>query len=232
MSAPIIPESPRQLPLAFGHRMAAGREDFWVASGNAEAVALLDQWPDWGGAVVVVSGPAGAGKSHLAQVFATRVGESGKTALLVNGSAGLTLDPPQLLAQAEVIILDDADAGVDEVSLFHLFNAVREAGRSLVIFCQDAPAQWVSLPDLRSRLSAVPSARIGNPDDALMTAVLVKLFADRQMRVAEEVIDYLLRHMERSFECARALTARIDTVSLAQKRPVTIPLVKQILENL
>lgn len=220
---------PSQLLLPLGHRPAAGREDFLIAPGNAEAVAMLDHWPDWPGPTVVLTGAAGAGKSHLASVFAARVGEAGLRAVLVAGMPDLRVDPPALLADADAVILDGADAGVDETGLFHLFNAVREGQKSLLITCRRPPAEWARLPDLRSRLSSVPAVSLGPPDDAVMAAVLVKLFSDRQLRVGAEVIDYLVSHMERSFAAAQGLVAAVDTLSMAERRPVTIPLVRRVL---
>ncbi len=224
------PNGPRQLPLQLGNRTAAGREDFLITEANAEAVALLEAWPAWSGPLAVLYGPAGAGKSHLAEVFVAHVAAHAARAVRLMGVADLPFDPPVLLAHADALVLDDSDAGVDEIGLFHLVNAVREAGKSLLILCRSSPTQWAHLPDLRSRLLAAPTARIDDPDDTVMTAVLVKLFADRQMRVPQDVIDYALRQMERTFAAAQKLVADVDALSLEQQRPVTIPLVKLILE--
>lgn len=215
-----------QLPLPLGHRPALGREDFLVAPGNAEAVAWLDRWPDWPAPALVLHGPEGCGKSHLAHVFAAQTG-----APVVAGRAGLVLDPPTLLGDHGAVVIDDADAGLDEESLFHLYNAIKEADRRLLLTARRAPAAWgLRLPDLASRLQAAPAAAIGPPDDAVMAAVLIKLFADRQLRVGTEVVSYLLRHMERSFSAARALVAAADEASLAEKRAITVPLVRRLLE--
>jgi len=213
-----------QLPLPLGHRPALGREDFLIAAGNAEAVAWLDRWPDWPAPALVLHGPSGCGKTHLAQVFAARSG-----AVVAAGTPGLSLDPPALLA-APAVVVDDADAGLDEASLFHLYNGAKESGRRLLLTAKAAPGRWAALPDLRSRLSSCPSVAIGPPDDAVMAAVLVKLFADRQLKVGTEVVTYLLRHMDRSFEAAQRLVAAADRLSLAERRAITVPLVKRALD--
>jgi chromosomal replication initiation ATPase DnaA len=85
------------------------------------------------------------------------------------------------------------------------------------------------LPDLRSRLLAAPSVAIGAPDDALLGAVLAKLFTDRQLQVSPEVIEWLLRRIERSFAGARGAVARLDAAALALKRPVTVLLAREVL---
>lgn len=215
-----------QLPLPLGHRPALGREDFLIAASNAEAVAWLDRWPDWPAPALVLHGPPGCGKSHLAQVFAAQAG-----AVVVTGAPGLRLDPPALLSAAPAVVVDDADASLDETSLFHLYNAAKDGGLRLLLTAKSPPGRWATLPDLRSRLSSCPAVSIGPPDDAVMAAVLVKLFADRQLKVGPEVVTYLLRHMDRSFAAAQALVAEADRLSLAEKRAITVPLVKRALER-
>lgn len=215
-----------QLPLPLGHRPALGRDDFLVADHSAVALGWLDRWPDWPAPALLLWGPAGCGKTHLAHVFAAATG-----ATILSCTPGLALDPPALLT-APAVVLDDADQGVDEVSLFHLYNAARDAGKSILLTARTPASRWaITLPDLRSRLQAAPAAEIGAPDDAVIAGVLVKQFTDRQIKIGAEVIDYLLRHMDRSFEAAHQTVAAADALSLAEKRPVTIPLLKRILQN-
>jgi len=218
-----------QLPLPLGYRAALGREDFLVAPGNEEAVAWLDRWPDWPAPALLLHGPAGCGKSHLAQVFAASSG-----ARVIKGTPGLVLHPPAVLDGVQAVVIDDADraleAGVAEGSLFHLYNAAKEAGKHLLLTARRPASSWgIRLPDLSSRLHAAPAVAISPPDDAVMAAVLVKMFADRQLRIGTEVIAYLLRHMERSFAAARAVVDAADRLSLAERRAITIPLLKRLL---
>lgn len=215
-----------QLAFDLGHRPAFGREDFWVAPGNREAVEWIDRWPVWPGHALALFGPAGCGKSHLAQVFALKA-----DARILAPADVTPAAIAGLAAGHKALALEDGEAIADAAALFHLFNAVREAGGFLLLTSRDPPARWpVTLADLKSRLSAVPAVRIAAPDDAMVEAVLVKLFADRQVNVAPEVIAYLVRHMDRSFAAMRSLVARADGLALAEKRPVTVPLVKSILE--
>jgi len=215
----------KQIPLDLGFRPALGRDDFFVAPGNAEAVAWIDQWPNWARPIFALFGPPGCGKSHLAQVFAMRASAG------VIAAKDLRTDDVVDLAQAsKAIVIEDGDAGVDETALFHLYNAVIEAGGWLLLTGREAPARWpVVLPDLRSRLASIVAARIDAPDDDMMQAVLVKLFADRQIAVSPEVVSYLIRHMDRTFATARAIVALADRESLAGQRSVTVPLVKDLL---
>lgn len=221
-----------QLPLAFDFRPALGGDDFLVAATNAEAVAWLDRWPDWPTPVLVIHGPAGCGKSHLAQVFLAMTGGRAVAADLLGDEAAL----PALVGGAPALVLDGAEAilaaGLERAFL-HLYNAVGENRSHLLVTAQSAPSRWdIRLADLASRLKAAMSCAIGPPDDPLIAAVLVKLFADRQLRIDEAVLAFLLAHMERSFDAARRLVAAIDAASLAERRNITVPLVRGVLARL
>jgi chromosomal replication initiation ATPase DnaA len=213
-----------QLALDLGHRPAFGREDFLVAPGNQDAVEWIDRWPDWPGNVLALFGPAGCGKSHLAQVFALRAHA------VAIAAPDLTTDAVgALLGRYKAFLVEEGDA-CDERALFHLFNGVRESKGTLLLTGREPPARWpTELPDLKSRLSSIPAVPIAPPDDAMMEAVLVKLFSDRQLGVAPDVIAYVLRRIDRSFAAARHLVATADKESLAGKRPITIPLMKTII---
>lgn len=213
-----------QLILNLPFRPAQGREDFLVSRSNQEAVARIDDWPNWSGHVLIISGPGGAGKSHLCEVWRAQ-------------SNALTVTPQTLrernvleLAQNSALIIEDADrAGFDEAALLHLHNLMQQNCRWLLITGRQRPGYWpIELPDLRSRLSAAPHIRLGPPDDALLKAVLAKQFADRQLDVSGGVLDYMVTRMERSLGAVRHLVAQVDRHSLSRKRPVTKNLVAEV----
>jgi len=218
----------RQLVLDLGHRQAFGRDDFLVAPGNRDAVDWIDRWPDWPGHVLAIFGPAGCGKSHLAHVFALRAQAA------VISAADVTAEAvPHLLEGRKALVLEDGDTVAAPRGLLHLFNAVKEHGGHLLLTAREPPARWpVTLADLQSRLASVPAVRIAAPDDAMIEAVLVKLFADRQLNVGPDVVAYLVSHMDRSFAAARQVVARADAAALTGKRAVTVPLIKQVLDTL
>ncbi|HZT51753.1 MAG TPA: DNA replication protein [Stellaceae bacterium] len=214
----------RQLPLDLGHRPALGGADFLVAAPNAEAVAWLDRWPSWPGPALVLAGPAGSGKTHLAHVFAARAG-----AMLLAPEALTVAGVAELLGAARAAALDRAEAA-EERAFLHLYNLLAGRGGHLLVLARRPPARWgIALADLRSRLVAAPVAHLGLPDDALLGAVLVKLFADRQLQPGEEVIRYLLARLERSFEAAQRAVAALDAAALAERRAITLPLVRAVL---
>ncbi|UWR21512.1 chromosomal replication initiator DnaA [Sulfitobacter sp. S190] len=219
-----------QLGLALPARTARGRDDFLVAPNNAMAVALIENWRNWAGAKMVLSGPSGAGKTHLVHVWAQAAG-----ARIVN-AADLHSDTVPELAQSSIAVEDvDRIAGhlEAETALFHLHNMVLAEGHSLLLTGTPPAAHWgLALPDLASRMQGATEATIDAPDDALLSAVLVKLLADRQLVPRPDVIPYLLKRMDRSFAAARDVVAALDAESLARQRPVTRALAAQVLDKL
>ena len=212
-----------QLAIDLPHRPALGRADFLVSACNLTALGWLERWPDWPGPALVLYGPAGSGKSHLAQIWCERSG-----GVMIAGD-GLSRLEPSELASRRAIALDNAERA-SERALLHLHNCCGETGASLLVVARAAPAHWpIALPDLASRLRAAPSVAIGPPDDALLAALLVKHFADRQVRVIPGVIGFAVRRMERSFAAAAALADRLDRVALGDGRPIGIALARRVL---
>ncbi len=217
-----------QLSIPLGHAVSLKREDFFVSESNAVAAALIDSWPDWPANAVVLCGPAGVGKSHLAQAWADRAGANIKSA---NGL--MEADVPDLVAQGAVLV-EDVDQGLaSENALFHLINLVREQNAYLLLTGRALPSAWnFALPDLNSRLRAMSIGEIVEPDEQLLKAVLAKLFADRQLRVDAVVINYMVLRMPRSMRAARDLVIDVDAAALARGRAVTQAVARDCLEKL
>jgi chromosomal replication initiation ATPase DnaA len=220
-------ELPRQLPLALGFSEKFGREDFLAGPSNAAALALIERWPDWPARAVALIGPEGSGKSHLAAIWAKTAG-----ARLISSQAIAAAAVPTALATGAVVIEDLREGACDEAALFHLLNLAREQGDHLLITARTPPSSWdIRLRDLASRLRALPSVTLAPPDDALLRAVMVKLFADRQLAVDEGLIGYLATRIERSFAAARAIVAELDREALRQKREVNRTLAAELLRG-
>lgn len=218
----------RQLAFDLPHRPASGRDDFLVTSSNAKAVALIDLWPNWPSNSLVLLGPPGSGKSHLAAVWREM------SAATVTAPAEIRENAvPGLLAKGALVIEDAPGAALNEPALFHLLNLAREQKAYVLITAQQAPVSWgIAVPDLLSRLKAAPSAQLGAPDDALLRGVLVKLFADRQIAIDETVITYLLSRMPRELAAARILVAEIDRRGLEERAEVTRNFVARVLGDI
>ena len=220
-----VQQIPRQLALALDHAESFAREDFLSSPCNAAALALIDRWPDWPGQTVVLAGPEGSGKSHLAAIWA---GTAGARFLAARGLAGALL--PGALATGALVVEDIAAGQFDERALFHLLNLAREERAFVLLTARTAPGGWTLLiPDLASRLKALPVVTLTAPDDVLLRGVLVKLFADRQLAVDESLVGFLAKRIERSIAAARSMVAELDREAMRRKRPLTRALAAEIL---
>lgn len=227
---------PEQLVLDLPSRAALGRDDFFVSPTNALALQALDRWPGWATGKLALCGPSASGKSHLVQVWAARSGGT------VVGAENLAQQDIATLADVGAVAVEDVhhlsklpDARRDqsEVALFHLHNRILGAGGTLLVTGEGAPSRWdIALPDLASRLRATEVATLEAPDDALLSAVLVKLFADRQLEVSPDLIQYLLSRIDRSFASAKATVEVLDRAGLSRKRAITPRLAGEVLRAL
>ena len=219
-------DPPRQIPFDLGHSPGHSREELVVSDANRQAVALIDAWPDWPATVVVLAGPAGSGKTHLAAIWAA-------------SADAISVAPSEIERQMEdapltrPVVIDDADADLDEHGLFHLINAAKAAGTHVLLTSRLFPSAWgVKLPDLASRLKAAATVEILEPDDHLLAAVITKLFADRQVEVEPHVVQFLVRRIERSLSTAIDVVDRLDRAALEQKSRITRALAAQTVNAL
>jgi chromosomal replication initiation ATPase DnaA len=209
--------APRQLALALRHTESFAREDFLRGPPNATALALIDSWPDWPARAMVLTGPEGSGKSHLATIWATECG-----ARFLSARALTPANLSATLVTGALVLEDVASGAFDEAALFHLLNLVREQEAWLLITARRPPSGWVvALPDLASRLRALSAVAVASPNDELLRAVMAKMFADRQLCADPALLDYLVSRIERSFAAARAAVDRLDREALQLKRPLT-----------
>ena len=217
---------PRQLALVLDHAESYAREDFFSGPCNESALRLIDSWPDWPANAIALAGPEGAGKTHLAMIWASAAG-----ARVISGHALATAEIPTALATGALVV-EDAAIAADERALFHLINLAREENAYLLFAARTAPATWpAAIPDLVSRLRALPLATLAAPDDAMLRAVMVKLAADRQLDLDEAVVGYLSTHIERSFAAARAAVIALDNEALRLRRPATRALAAEIFRD-
>ncbi|WP_069442727.1 DnaA ATPase domain-containing protein [Methyloceanibacter superfactus] len=215
-----------QLTFDLPHRAALGAEDFLVSDCNIAAVRLVDAWPEWTDRVQVLIGPAASGKTHLVRVWQGR-------------SGAVALDPAHLgvalldrLIAGSTLVVEDADrATYDEKTLFHLLNLAREKHFFVLLTARLGPNRWdTALPDLASRLSAVPVTEIGAPDEALLRTVMLKHFTDRQLAIDPKMLEFMAMRIDRSLAAAAAAVDAVDRAALASGRKISRQLVIEALQ--
>jgi chromosomal replication initiation ATPase DnaA len=219
---------PRQLTFRWPHSPSFAREDFLPAPSNIDALKAIDLWPSWAGRMLMLVGPEGAGKSHLAAIWARAT-----NAIIFHGE-GLDETTLESCAQADAVLLEDADSAMcSERPFFHLMNTALQNNAWLLLTCRTAPDAWgLTTPDLLSRLRLAPVVRLAAPDMELTEAVLFKLFSDRQLQVEPHVIGYIALRIERSLGAARELVAALDNEALTQGRRVTRTMANNVLQEM
>ena len=218
---------PRQLAFALPHAESLTRDNFLEGPANEAGLALIDSWPDWPNRVMLLVGPEGSGKSHLAAIWAEQAGARSTSAHALTAA-----NVPAELATGALVVEDLRAAAFDERALFHLLNLGREDEASILITARLPPsAIEIELRDLRSRLRAVPIVSLLPPDDHLFRALIVKFCADRQLAVDEQVVGYLVTRLERSYAAARQAIELLDREGLRLGRPVTRALAAELLRH-
>jgi chromosomal replication initiation ATPase DnaA len=218
---------PRQLAFALPHAESLTRDNFLEGPANAAGLALVDGWPEWPNRTMLLVGPEGSGKSHLATIWAEQAGARSTSAHALTAVA-----VPGALATGALVVEDLNSSAFDERALFHLMNLAREDQAFVLITARVPPSAFqIDLRDLRSRLRAVPTVTLLPPDDQLFRALIVKFCADRQLTVDETVVSYLATRIERSYDAARRTVELLDTEALRLRRPVTRALAAELLRH-
>ncbi|WP_377512443.1 chromosomal replication initiator DnaA [Octadecabacter sp. R77987] len=218
----------QQLSFDWPTRVALEPDDFFVSDANAAAYAMVSDWENWPDGKLALIGPQGSGKSHLARVFQHL---SGAQIIAARDLGDATLAPPE----APCLVVEDVETlpHAGEEWLFHAHNHLRATGGRLLVSAASAPTRWnIALPDLASRMQGTSVIRIGDPDDTLLGAVLMKQFQDRQLSPDLRAFNYLLRNMPRSFEAVAWVVAELDHAAMAEQRSITVPLARVVLDKL
>ena len=218
---------PRQLAFALPHAESLTRDNFLEGPANAAGLVLIDSWPEWPNRIMLLVGPEGSGKSHLAAIWAEQAGARSTTAHALTAAA-----VPGALATGALVVEDLRSSDFDDRALFHLMNLAREDGAFVLVTAREPPSAFqIELRDLRSRLRAIPAVSLLPPDDQLFRALIVKFCADRQLAVDETVVSYLATRIERSYAAARQAVELLDAEALRLGRPVSRALAAELLRN-
>jgi chromosomal replication initiation ATPase DnaA len=218
---------PRQLAFSLPHAESLTRDNFLEGPANAAGLALIDSWPEWPNRIMLLVGPEGSGKSHLAAIWAEQAGARSTTARALTAAA-----VPGALATGALVVEDLRSSDFDDRALFHLMNLAREDGAFVLVTAREPTSAFqIELRDLRSRLRAIPAVSLLPPDDQLFRALIVKFCADRQLAVDESVVSYLATRIERSYAAARQAVELLDAEALRLGRPVSRALAAELLRN-
>ena len=220
----------------FPQRTYMERDDFIVSECNEAAFKAIDLWPEWMFFALWLFGPKGCGKSHLGNLFAEKVmAHTGKpqSVQIIRAENIASYQPEKIFEESPCIIVENITEDINNEAMFHLYNQYRNNGGNILFLSEKSPSRMnFSLPDLSSRLRAVPTIEILQPSDEMLNMLLLKLFSDRQLKVSAEVLRYALSNMTRSFVFAQKLVAEADRVSLIKKSPISINVIKDALELL
>jgi chromosomal replication initiation ATPase DnaA len=224
---PPEPTGWRQLGLDLTPSPHFRREDFLVSEANASALRMIEAWPAWPDDVLLLVGPPGSGKSHLAAIWAASAAAEIRQGCMLEGA-----DLAALAGKSALVIEAGDEIGPAEATLFHLLNLTRQQKTSLLLTARRKPDAWgLATPDLLSRLRLAPLLELGAPDDELLKAVLQKLFRDRQLVVDAAIVEFIALHIDRSLDTARYFVDLLDRAALARGRPVTRALVRELLQE-
>lgn len=231
-----VEEMLKQLPLEFSPHNSMGREDFMVSDCNRQAFNMIDAWPNWISGGLFVYGPQGCGKSHLAHLFADKVGQysQGKQSVAIVSAEQINMRNVKRIAEENsVIVVEDVFPRHNDEALFHLFNMFNEQGKYMLWTAESAANHLhFALPDLQTRLNMLPSVVIDEPDDMMLQMLIAKLFNDRQIIIGQDILNYILNNARRSFAYIIDLVKEIDEISLAYQSAVNYNIVKRAMENL
>lgn len=226
----------KQYKLNFSHPTYLGEEDFMITSCNQTAYLAVKTWPNWQHFGLNIYGPKSSGKSHLAHIWINTIQNSlpRPVQIPILHSHNINMkNINKISSEYSYLVIEDLDASINEEAFFHLYNNFNTKGRN-ILFTSEIPLSKLALklPDLRSRLNIVPNAEIMQPDDEMLTALIAKQFNDRQIIISQEILDYILKYAERSFNYITKLVAEVDEISWIYGRAVSIPIVKEAIDNL
>ena len=225
-----------QIAFKFSPHPYLGRDDFMVSKCNFEAFHIIDCWPDWPFFAICLYRPTGCGKTHLGQIFSDKISVATNYPYKIPSikAQNIQLDTPHnLFKKHKCLIVENLSSDINQEAIFHLYNLYRNEGGNILFTSEQAPARMdITLPDLRSRLNIIPSIEIHEPDDDMLSALIIKLFTDRQLIISPEILEYMIKNMHRSFYFCNKLVEEIDNISLSRKRAITINIVKEAINVL
>ena len=214
-----------QLILKFPSHQAYKKEDFYVSPGNQEAYDFINSWPRWIKKIVNIFGPSGSGKSHLVSIL------KNKTSYLQTNSNELNEKIFTRYKTKEALIIENLDEKISEKLLFALWNVAMQDNKYLMITSKKPISSYkFKLKDLTSRVKSSLIIGINLPSDDLISVIIAKSFSDKQIKVENKHIDYIIKRIDRSYEKISQFILILDKYSLKKRKPFSLKLIKEVLK--
>ena len=215
-----------QLLLDFDYEQNFKEDDFYVGKSNFYAFELINKWPKWEKNFLNISGKRFSGKTHLANMFLRKFNGIRIDSKILNNEKLKTIKSHQN------IVLEDLSLDIDENIIYTLFNLIDQDNKFLVITSSNPITEIdFKLKDLRSRTKNCLIAKIENPDDELMFALILKNLSDRQITLDKKLIDFIIKRVERSYGKIFEFIYKIDMISLKKKKSIDFKIINEALEE-
>ena len=213
-----------QLLLALEHKKSFNEHDYYVSKSNFFAYSIIEKWPKWEKKIFNIYGEKFSGKTHLANIFKSKT-----NALFIKANE-FNNDIFKKAKLFENIIIDNFDEKYDEKLIYSIFNLIEQDNKYMLINSV-IPISEINfkLPDMISRSKNCLSAKIENPDDDLIFAIILKNFSDRQIKVEKRIIEFIISRIDRSYSKIYEFIYKIDELSLKKKKPINFKTIKEIL---
>ena len=216
-----------QLTFKFPFKTKYYEQDFYVSSNNFSAYRLIESWPNWPGKWVNIFGPKGCGKTHLSNILKKKI-----NSVKIVQAKDIDNEKAFILENLDCLIIDNFDQNVDEKLLYSILNHSKQQNIYILINSH-LPLKDLKyeLQDLHSRAKSFVNLGIELPTDDLLRVIISKSFSEKQIEITPKISEYIIKHIERSYEKVFKFIKEIDDLSLSSGKSININLIKKVLQD-